>query len=329
MLDQRNGKLLGSTALRGLGFTLLTVAAACSKDSTEAQRADPTIALEGPVIASTWPVASMAKAILGPEHPVRCLIPPGHDPAFWQPSEADRQAFLQAPGILLNGARFEPWAATANLPATRTVLTGEAVRSSWIEIEEGPTHSHGTQGSHSHVGFDPHLWMDPLLALEQARAIQGDAIALEWIDASAAAENFAALEDRLRELDALWIRISESLRGPDQAIPTLLANHGTYTYPAKRYGLVVAVIDVDPEGTWWAEHRAALARVEGSPKYFLFEAAPSPELERELRENHQLIPVVLRPAESPIEGFASALDVWQQDLTAFHQLLQTTQSHDE
>ncbi len=309
--------MLRNLVLPGWCWILGTLMIACGGQTPTPTEASEPVKLEGPVLASTWPLASLASAVLGPHQPVRCLVPAGEDPAFWQPSDEDLAAALQAPGVLLNGAQFEPWASTANLPSSRTIRTGRAFRSQWIDETSGATHSHGAQGAHSHKGFDPHYWMDPLLALEQARAIQSAALGLGWIDGGIATTQFAELETRLQELDALWVEIATELGSQ-----TVWANHGTYTYPARRHGLRLAVVDIDPDKSWTQEAEIQWAKLETKPRYFLFEDQPSIALQSTLHRKG-LQPIVLRPAEAPIDGYSSALDVWREDLRAFRNLLQS------
>ncbi len=292
---------------------------ACGSNSGASQTSGQA-ELEGPVLASTWPLASLAKRLFAGNQEVRCLVPAGEDPAFWQPGEAELLAVQKAPGLLLNGAGFEPWSSTANLPQSRSLQTGQAFRSAWIEESSSGSHSHGAKGAHTHKGYDPHYWMDPLLALEQARSIGDFAIAQGWVDGSSVGDRRAALENSLRELDALWARIGKALG--DQ---TLIANHGTYTYPAQRHRIVIEVVDQDPKQALSKASILQIAAIkkDQSPRYFLFEAQPIPALERTLKVEHGLQILILRPAESPIAGEDSAIDVWAKDLRTLVELLES------
>ncbi|MCB9908123.1 MAG: zinc ABC transporter substrate-binding protein [Planctomycetes bacterium] len=295
----------------GTRILLAVALAVAGCGDAKSKQAAPGPQRTGPIVASTWPLQGLAEAVIGSGPAIRCLVPPGEDPAFWQPTDADLQALADASWILLNGANFEPWATTTNLPPSRVTQTSAPFRSAWVEIKDAKVHSHGTQGPHSHTGFDPHFWMDPLLALEQARTIRDGAIARDFVDPSGAAQNFQTLETSLRALDAAWVRLAAVLK--DQ---TVLANHPTYTYPAQRYGLVIQVVDVDPTSPPTPEALAEIAALcsQGRTHAMLFEAAPNPALERLLREKWGIQSILIRPAESPIAGAANAMDIWRSDL---------------
>ncbi|MCA9001786.1 MAG: zinc ABC transporter substrate-binding protein, partial [Planctomycetes bacterium] len=170
-------------------------------------------------------------------------------------------------------------------------------------------HSHGSQGAHTHRGTDPHGWMDPWLALEQAKSIQAHAIAKGWVQPEVAAERYAALERRLLALDARWIAVRDFLGGR-----AVLANHAAYEYPAKRYGIEVHVVDVDPDTELSAETRSRLeqAAKDHGPASMWFESAPHATVV-EFLSNDLEIPVrVLSPAESPSDR--DAIDSLAADL---------------
>ncbi|MEZ6006113.1 MAG: metal ABC transporter substrate-binding protein [Planctomycetota bacterium] len=303
--------------LRRACTTLLLLATACSGDPPPA--APSPMAPTGPVIATTWPLTCLAEAMLAPEQSVRCLVPPGEDPAFWQPADSDLQPLIDARGLLWNGAGFETWMQSATLAPSRTLEVGQAVRSTWIENTDESVHSHGASGAHTHRGFDPHLWMDPLLCIEMARAIGDFAIAQDWIAPSQAAERLAQLEPRLRELDRLWTEIAKAVQGR-----FLFANHGTYTYPARRYGIEIRVRNTSPEGPLDARtiESLSIARAAGGAAGFLWESTPEPGLAAELQNTYGLASFVLRPMESPLTPSQDAIDIWRQDLTTLLKALQ-------
>ncbi len=271
----------------------LCLVAGCSKPNVPAGKLDPA---QGPILASTWPLTTLARDLLGDDLPVDCLVEAGGDPLHWSPDPEALTSLAQARAVLLNGAGLESWLMEVNLAPTRVIDLSAGFADSWIEYSEELQHSHGSRGAHDHVGFDPHVWMDPLLALEQARALQKQTVSRGWITGQVAAERGARLEDRLRELDGLWAQVASALDGQ-----SLLANHDAYSYPARRHQISIVVVDVDPEGAWDAALEKELrgAQSKHAPRLMLFEAAPNNALAAHLKDELHLTPFVLSPAETP------------------------------
>ncbi|MBL4771846.1 MAG: zinc ABC transporter substrate-binding protein [Planctomycetes bacterium] len=271
----------------------LCALAACSGEAESQHQHDRNV---GPILASTWPLTTLARELLGPESAVECLLAPGQDPAHWTPSPTDLEGLTRARAVLVNGAGLETWLMTANLAPTRLVRVSKGFAGSWIEHKGQLQHSHGARGAHDHVGFDPHVWMDPLLALEQARALQEQALLRGWVTAETVQPKAAALEVRLRELDGLWAQLAEALQGR-----TLLANHDAYAYPARRHGIAIQVFDADPEKSLDATRLQELAAAQqtSGANIMLFEASPDARLAHQLKVDLGLTPFVLSPAEAP------------------------------
>ncbi|MFT5198149.1 MAG: zinc transport system substrate-binding protein [Planctomycetota bacterium] len=297
--------------LASVGMCLLL---ACSDPSLQGQ---PNGTPSRIVVATTWPLTTLAQALLGPDTPVECLLEPGEDPAQWTPDAGTQAQLMQAKAVLINGAHLETWLMSVNLAPTRLINVSVAFTASWIEYQGELQHSHGNRGSHDHVGVDPHVWMDPLLALEQARTLQIQAVQRGWISQELASQRGSALEVRLREIDSLWARVAQALDGR-----SLLANHDAYSYPARRYGLNIYVIDADPQKALDAELSTALkaAVEEHKPRCMLFEAVPQGSLAAFLQKQLGLDAVLLSPAESP--GELDAIESMHRDLSALLRLLE-------
>jgi zinc transport system substrate-binding protein len=223
------------------------------------------------VATSFYPVTWFAERIAGDAVEVACPVPDDVDPARWRPTRDD-VAFLQrAALIVLNGADFEPWVAHVSLPPSRVVDTAKGFADTFLKYKT-VTHSHGQGGEHTHEGIDGHTWLDPQNAKAQAKAIL-DALTRRFPDR---AQAFAAGHEALaRDLDGLH-RDLEAL-APRLGGVTLLASHQAYDYLARRYGLTVTNLDLDPSKDLDAEDRAAVekARVAGRPTIVLWEAEPS------------------------------------------------------
>ncbi len=127
------------------------------------------------VYAINYPLKYFAERIGGEHVAVAFPVPAGEDPAFWRPTPEIVVAYQRADLILLNGASYAKWIATATLPRRRLVDTSSAFADNLIAVE-GVTHSHGLDGAHSHGDLAFTTWLDPTQAAAQAKAVT-DALA--------------------------------------------------------------------------------------------------------------------------------------------------------
>jgi zinc transport system substrate-binding protein len=266
---------------------LVLLAAACSEapEATAPSRERPL------VLTTFYPTAYFVTRIGGSLVDVRCPLPADEDPVFWRPDEAAIRAYQDADLVVLNGAGFEKWAATAPLPSARTVETARPFRSEWITTKGAVTHSHGPKGAHSHEGLDGHTWLDPVNASAQAREIKD---ALRRRLPAGASEIDAGFASLARDLEAL----DGELRalGPVRC----LASHPAYNYVARRYGWEVQSLDLDPEEVPSPAQAAAAAKIaaEKDLRVLLWEAEPLPPV-RAPFDALGLASVVFSPCEQP------------------------------
>jgi len=236
------------------------------------------------VYTTFYPTTYMAQRIGGGAVDVRCPVPVGEDPVFWQPTAAQIAEYQKADLIVINGAAYEHWVDTAALPLAKVIDTASPFASEFINFKT-TTHSHGAGGAHSHTGVDGHTWMDPLLATRQAQQIE-TAFSHRWPDrAKGFQKNLAELASDLQALSERFARLVPQLKAC-----RLLANHPAYAYLARRYGLSVEVIDVDPEieptDLQWKTIETRLAGLVRSDDdvavIMLFESAPVPAIAQRL-----------------------------------------------
>jgi zinc transport system substrate-binding protein len=262
---------------------LLPAFAACGgADETEAAELDPVLR------AAAYPVAYLAERVAGDVLAVECPVPEDAHPITWQPSRDDLAAFQRATLIVINGANFEQWPATASLPTSRLVDTSRPFEKRLLTYET-LTHSHGGGGEHTHEGIDGHTWLDPLQAKAQAGAIR-DALQRARPDSAAEIEaNFAALAVDLDALDARLRALGE---------PQLVCSHPAYNYLARRYGWEVTNFDLDPDAPLSEDDlaRLAAARDASGARVVLWESEPLPETVARLTEL-SLRCVLFSPAE--------------------------------
>ncbi len=268
---------------------LLVLLPACGPPEEEA----PGPAVVERVAVSFAPLAWAAETLARGTVPVVLPLPPGEDPAFWEPSDAALATFQQSRRILLNGAGFERWAATAVLPRSRVVETAAAFRDRWIVREEGRVHSHGGGPAHSHAGLDGHTWLAPSLFREQLRSA---ARALE----EAWPEHRAVFRAGLEEAEAALEDLENRLRALQPALQgwTLLASHPAYDYLAREQGWTIRNFDLDPEAPLTPEQLQALEAARGLRTLMLWEGEPRPETRRALEERG-IRSVLYAPGEGP------------------------------
>ena len=226
------------------------------------------------VYTVNYPLQYFAQRIAGDHAEVVFPVPPGVDPAFWQPDAASIGDIQRADLILLNGAGYAKWTSRVSLPRRKVVDTSAGFRDSYIKTEGGVTHSHGREGDHSHAGTAFTTWLDLRQAAGQAKAVR-DAVSgelpaqRETFDA-----NFRALERDLLDLDSrLAVVVAR-----DPAKP-LFASHPVYQYLARRYGLNLESLLWEPDVVAPSDEWQALAgKRTGHPAgWMLWEGEPVTE----------------------------------------------------
>jgi zinc transport system substrate-binding protein len=160
-------------------------------------------------------------------------------------------------------------------------------------MEEGEEPGHHD----NHGAFDPHVWLDPDMAMRIVASIRGR---LEVIDPEGASDfrrNAAALEGRLRDLDA---RYREGLRGCSGKI-IVLAGHAAFGYLAKRYDLEqIALYGASPDSQPTPAELIEVvekARARGITAVFT-ESSASPDLAKAMARELGVRVLVLNPGHN-------------------------------
>lgn len=251
----------------------------------------PTAPLE--VHALSRPVGWLAEQLGGPDVVVTQVLPDGQDAATWQPSGDVVASLDRADLVVANGAGFEGWLETATLPDT-LVSTAEGLALRTIEAR---THSHGSGGAHSHQGHDPHTWSDPALLAQQGAALHRALVARDPEHQPGYDARLAQLQE---QLDALGIALDQALAvAPDRGMGS---NHPSFGYLARRAGIELIELDLDPERPPGPQ---ALARVgawrqDQEEPVLWWEAAPVAEVQQALGSG--IVHLVLDPLEQPSGG---------------------------
>ncbi len=195
------------------------------------------------VEATNYPLYYFASRIAGGAIQLNFL--PGEkdgDPAFWEPSDSDIAQLQKASLILMNGATYEKWAASASLPETALVDTSRNFSGEFLSSDELVTHSHGPGGEHSHGGTAFTTWLDFNQAIWQAEEIRDALIRVAPVHEDAFNQNFESLANDLDALHQRFKAIGKSLNG----IP-LVASHPIYQYFSRRYELDIEAVHWEPE----------------------------------------------------------------------------------
>lgn len=247
------------------------------------------------VRALSIPAAWLADRVGGARVAVTTIVPVGEDPPAWRPSPELVAGLADADLVVAVGAGYEAWTATATLRGSTFVDSAHGL--DLIELP-GTVHRHGKAGEHSHAGADPHTWMDPTLWLAQAGAVHAALVRADPDGQAVFDANLVALKADIDVLDATLAEASAPLKGLRFA-----ANHPSFNYLARRYGLDVRTIDLDPEATPSPEARAAVEAWRasaGERAVLLWEAPPSAATIAALPDGIEH--VALDPLEQPWSG---------------------------
>ncbi len=269
---------------------------ACGGDPAPTTNEAPT-ATPARLAVSTlsYPADWLVARLGGDRVATTCVLPAGEDAPFWSPPAEVIAGLANADLIVKSGAGYEKWTETASLPAEKVIDASHGL--SLIEID-GVTHSHGPGGEHSHAGVDPHVWSDPLLYLQQAGAIHAALVAAHPDGSTTFDANLATLR---AELEALDRELAEAT-APAKAI-ALGANHPSFNYLARRYGLTIETFHLDPEA---APADAEVRKLEawlaasGGNAVLIWESPPMDVVRAALPTGVRQI--VVDPLEQPRDG---------------------------
>ena len=250
------------------------------------------------VYTVNYPLQYFAQRIAGEHADVVFPVPPGEDPAFWQPDATAIGDIQRADLILLNGAGYAKWTNRVSLPRRKVADTSASFADRYIKTDGGVTHSHGREGDHSHAGTAFTTWLDFSQAVEQAKAVRDALSRHSPAQREAFEANFLALERDLMDLDS---RLADIVaRDPSKP---LFASHPVYQYLARRYGLNLRSLFWEPDvvappGEWQA---LAGMRESHPAEWMLWEGDPAPENVTRLEEldirSTVFDPCANRPAE--------------------------------
>lgn len=257
----------------------VSVACGSSEPVPEAEPVESSAPLS--VYTVSYPLQYFAERVGGEHVAVGFPVPAGVDPASWSPDPDAVASYQSADLILLNGAGYAKWVATATLPASKVVDTSASFADRYIVIEDAVVHSHGPEGEHSHGETAFATWLDPSLAIEQAAAIRDALVAVRPEHESLFHQGFAALEEDLAELDG---RIETAVAGGVDVL--VVGSHPVYQYLARRYGVPIPSVGLEPDAPPNAEawHDLEHLLEEHAATWMLWESEPGAGAAEKLRE---------------------------------------------
>lgn len=283
-------------------LALAVLLGACSKDPEQirAQRSKPL------VCATIQPVGFYVTRLAGDAVDCEVVLPRGAHPQHWVPGREVLGHLAGADLVLFHGATLEGWRRKVSLPLSRQSSVSAALRSEYLTVPGGITHTHGGK-SHTHDGVDPFLWLDLSLASRQAKIVH-DLLARLLEDPARLAPNLESLQGALAQELAAW----KKLEVPGGAI---CASQRLYDYWARSMGLEIVQLDLYEDSDAAAVGKAREALQAKRPPLVLCPAPPGPGLSKVLGELG-LQPVVFDPC------FTSAGDDFLQVMAANRARLQ-------
>lgn len=193
------------------------------------------------VTVSLLPQRYFVERIGGDLVRVGVMVPPGANPATYEPKPAQLRALSQSAAYFRIRVPFEEaWMeriASAN-PGMRVVDTTQ-----------------GIDRMETVGGADPHIWLSPRLVKVQARTI---AAALVELDPAAAPTYQANLEHFIADIDALDEEIRQLLDPLEHR--TFMAFHPSWAYFARDYGLRMIAAEVGGQEPSAAELAGLIAQ---------------------------------------------------------------------
>ncbi len=259
-----------------VGAFALVILVGCGEEQSSPQQT--TVAAPYIVVVNN-PLLYFARRLIGAEVEVRLLAPPGSDPAMWRPTVAEALQLQGAELVLLNGAGYSGWLDKVSLSSNKLVVTSEAAKDQWIELDDQITHSHGPGGEHAHGGYASTTWMDMSLARVQAKAV-ANALQKRW------PQHSATITANLRTLSADLNGLGEGYRRQARRLAErqLVYSHPVFQYFERRYQLPGRSLHWEPDAMPSDEQWLALQQASSPDALFIWEAAPDSAISARLEK---------------------------------------------
>jgi zinc transport system substrate-binding protein len=256
--------------MRRLVFVLIAIAlsslASCGK---KAGSGKPKVAV------SIFPLYDVTKRIAGDRFDVILVLPPGKSEHGYDPTPKEIARLDGAKLGIAVGLDMDTWVENIMKNAggvPKMLRVGDKVPTMPINVEPiepeehaehhgeehgDDHHDEGSAGSPHHEGSageareehehehelgapDPHVWMDPQRMATIVDAISGELAAIDSAGKETFDKNATALKASLTDLDGKL-----TARSKTWTKHTIVTFHGSMSYFAKRYGLIIAAV-VEP-----------------------------------------------------------------------------------
>ncbi|NOQ22962.1 MAG: zinc ABC transporter solute-binding protein [Candidatus Aegiribacteria sp.] len=194
------------------------------------------------VAVSVLPQKYFVEKIIGDSIDIFVVVPPGANPATYEPSPSDMRNMSSADVWFTIGVPFEsPW-----LPRFTGTNPDLRIRSTIENIARLPIDRYGVTGHgassehHDHGGGspDPHVWLSPDLVRSQAAVIAEE---LSLLDSSGADGYMANLNSFNTEIDSLQNRIRSLIDSSSSR--SFIVFHPAWGYFADEFGLIQIPIE--------------------------------------------------------------------------------------
>jgi len=206
------------TQLRILASIILTLAIVVSGCASKPQPTEGKIR----IMVSILPQAYFVKRIGGDKVEVTVMVPPGANPATYEPTASQMKALVQAKMYVRIRVPFEYAWMDRIAAANRHMLIVDS-----------------TKGI-KRIEDNPHIWLSPRLVKIQAENIYQGLAQVDPANKDFYAQN---KEEFLRELDILDREIAETLTGVRGR--KFMVFHPSWTYFARDYGLEQIPIEIE------------------------------------------------------------------------------------
>ena len=226
------GRRLSVTACTAL--VIVVVAALFGAIACERQASSDKLT----VVTTIFPLADFVKNVAGDKVDVLTLLRPGDSPHTYEPTSRDMKAVARATILVINGAGLDFWVERLKAAASDNLVV---VDTSAALAEEGLLLSGGDHDDEG--GVNPHYWLDPVLAQKQVETIASALAAADPNNESFYLENAGDYINKLKSLDG---EIRE--KTGYFSIREFISFHASWTYFAKRYGLVEAAVIEEAPG---------------------------------------------------------------------------------
>lgn len=195
------------------------------------------------ILVTVLPQKQIVEKIAGDKYGVKALVPPGFNPATYDPTANDIRQISQAEVYFRIGqVGFEKThleeikAVNQNLKVVDTSVNNK------LRLLED--HDHGEEHAPSkeepEEGVDPHVWLAPMMVAQQAEVIKNTLSEIYPQDKYFFEKNYQNLLLQLTELDKSLAKAFAPIKGK-----TMLVYHPAFGYLADGYGFKQKHIQIE------------------------------------------------------------------------------------